>query len=65
MQISVDTSLVFLYSEIDPAFYERYNFRVLPPDLQKDAHSICMVLCDDDMWSVLITSGIDLIPNHF
>ena len=64
-KISTDTSLIFLYSEIDPAFYERYNFRVLPPDLQKDAHSICMVLCDDDMWSVLITSGIDLIPNHF
>lgn len=64
-QISIDTSLVFLYSEIDRAFYERYNFRVLPPDLQKDADSICMVLCDDDMWSVLINNGIALIPDHF
>lgn len=64
-EISVNTSLVFLYSEIDPDFYGRYNFRVLPLELQKDADSICMVRCDDNMWSVLITSGIDLIPNHF
>lgn len=64
-EISADTALIFLYSEIDPAFYERYNFRVLPPDLQKDADSICMVRCNDDMWSVLITGGTELIPNHF
>ena len=64
-QMSVDASLVFLYSEIDPAFYGRYNFRVLPPDLQKDADSICMVLCDVDMWSVLINNDTTLIPDHF
>jgi len=65
LQMSVDTSLIFLYSEIDPVFYGRYNFRVLPPALQKDTHSICMVLCDNDMWSAMITGGIDLIPDHF
>jgi len=64
-QMHVDASLVFLYSEIDPAFYERFNFRVLPAYLQKDADSICMVLCDDDSWQVLINSGIELIPDHF
>jgi len=64
-QIDIDVSLVFLYSEIDPAFYERFNFRVLPPYLQKDADSFCMVLCDDDSWQVLINSGIELIPDHF
>ena len=64
-QINIDTSLIFLYSEIGTYFYERYKFRVLPPDLQKDANSICMVLCDDDMWSVLISNGIALIPDHF
>ncbi|MEI8199493.1 MAG: GNAT family N-acetyltransferase [Eubacteriales bacterium] len=64
-QLDVDVSLVFLYSEIDPAFYERFNFRILPPYLQKDADSVCMVLCDDDSWQVLINSGIELIPDHF
>jgi predicted acetyltransferase len=64
-EISVDTALIFLYSEIDPAFYARYDFRVLPTDLQKDADSICMVLCDDAMWKVLLTGGTKLIPNHF
>jgi len=64
-QINADTSLIFLYSEIGVSFYERYNFKVLPPDLQKDADSICMVLCDDDMWDVLITGGTALIPDHF
>jgi len=64
-QINVDASLVFLYAEIDPAFYETFNFRVLPPNLQKDADSICMVLCDDDGWQVLIKSGMELIPDHF
>ena len=64
-QIYIDTSLIFLYSEIDLSFYKRYNFRMLPPNLQKDADSICMVLCNDDMWSVLISNGIALIPDHF
>lgn len=65
LQINIDVSLVFLYSEIDPAFYGRYNFRILPPNLQKDADSICMVLCDDDSWQILINGGIELIPDHF
>ena len=64
-QINDDDALTFLYSEVHPSFYERFNFRVLPPYLQKDADSFCMVLCDDDSWQVLINSGIELIPDHF
>jgi predicted N-acetyltransferase YhbS len=64
-QINVNTSLVFLYSEIAPSFYERFNFKVLPSYLQKDAESICMVLCDDDSRQVLTDRGIELIPDHF
>jgi len=64
-QINTDDALTFLYSEVHPSFYERFNFRVLPPNLQKDAESICMVLCDDDMWRELLNSHIELIPDHF
>jgi len=63
-QINND-SFTFLYSEVNPAFYERFNFRVLPPNLQKDAESICMVLCEDDMWRELLNSHIEQIPDHF
>ena len=64
-QINTDDALTFLYSEVHPSFYERFNFRVLPPNLQKDAESICMALCDDDMWRELLNSHIELIPDHF
>ena len=60
-----DDSMIFLYSEISPAFYERFQFRVLPDYLQKDSNSICMVLCGDVMWDRLLTSSIKLIPEHF
>lgn len=64
-QISTDESIVFLYSEVNPAFYERFQFRVLPANLQKDADSICMVLCDDEMWKELLNGSIEPIPDHF
>ena len=63
--IDIRDALIFLYSEVAPAFYGRFGFRILPADLQKETDSICMVLCGDDMWNVLIQSGIDLIPDHF
>ena len=63
--IDIRDALIFLYSEVAPAFYGRFSFRILPADLQKETDSICMVLCGDDMWNVLIQSGIDLIPDHF
>jgi len=64
-QINIRDALVFLYSEVAPAFYERFGFRTLPPGLQRETDSICMVLCDDDMWSLLINNGMELIPVHF
>lgn len=63
--INIREAMIFLYSEVAPAFYERFGFRTLPPDLQKETDSICMVLCGDDMWHVLIQSGIACIPGHF
>jgi len=64
-QINEQNALIFLYSEVHPTFYERFHFRVLPPNLQKDAGSICMVLCDDVTWRELLKSNIELIPDHF
>lgn len=64
-QINTDNAIVFLYSEVNPAFYERFQFRVLPANLQKDAESICMALCDDDIWNELINGSIESIPDHF
>lgn len=58
-------AMVFLYSEVAPSFYERFRFRVLPKDLQKETESICMVLCDDMIWGELVNSPISLIPDHF
>jgi predicted acetyltransferase len=60
-----DDTILFLYSEIKPSFYERFNFRELPVHLQKDSESICMVLCNDDIWDKLIDSSIEIIPDHF
>jgi RimJ/RimL family protein N-acetyltransferase len=58
-------AVIFLYSELEPSFYERFHFRVLPRNLQKDKESICMVLCDDMMWKELQSSSIEQIPDHF
>lgn len=55
----------FLYSEVSPAFYEAFGFRVLPVNMQKDPDSICMVRCDTPIFQILLSVGIKLIPDHF
>lgn len=64
-QVDSSNAIIFLYSEVAPAFYERFHFRVLPPRLQKDTGSICMALCTDEIWEQLLKHGIDAIPDHF
>jgi predicted acetyltransferase len=64
-QIVDKASMTFLYSEIDPSFYERFHFRVLPNDLQKDQDSICMVRCDDVIWKELLSMSVEMLPDHF
>lgn len=64
-QIDQDNSFIFLYSDINPAFYEKLNFRILPPQLQKYEKSICMANCKEDIWNELITDSIDMIPDYF
>ena len=64
-QAGMNDSMIFLYSEINPDFYGRFGFKVLPPELQRDVNSVCMVKCSDDSWSILLAGSIGLIPGHF
>lgn len=56
---------IFLYSEISPAFYERFGFRVLPQKLQKRVNSPLMVLCGDDVWTQLMECTREDMPDYF
>jgi GNAT superfamily N-acetyltransferase len=57
--------IIFLYSEIEPAFYERLHFRVLPDRLQKKPGCYCMASCSEAVWDQIIQSDIDSIPDYF
>lgn len=63
--VSEDNNIIFLYSDINPSFYEKLDFRLLPPQLQKYEDSPCMVYCNDEVWHELSKCSIDLIPNYF
>lgn len=60
-----EKSIVFLYSEINPVFYERLGFRALPPHLQHKGTAVCMVLCSEDIWIRLNKIKKDFIPAYF
>lgn len=64
-QVSRETDIVLLYSDVHPSFYERLHFRVLPINLQKKAGSVCMVLCGDTSWEDISSGSIDSIPDYF
>jgi predicted N-acetyltransferase YhbS len=36
-------AVIFLYSDIDPAFYERFKFQQIPKSAQRDPTTTCMV----------------------
>jgi predicted acetyltransferase len=40
--------LIFLYSDIEPSFYKRLGFKVLPNEYQKYKESICMCFGEYD-----------------
>jgi GNAT superfamily N-acetyltransferase len=64
-EIIEENSIVFLYSEINPSFYERLAFRTLPPHLQKDKKAVCMVLCTEPIWEKIIDGPKNGIPDYF
>lgn len=63
--INKKDNIIFLYSDINPSFYQKFNFKVLPASLQKHKKSICMVLCKDDVWNELLKCTFQTIPNYF
>jgi len=63
--ITTDTTLIFLYSDINPCYYEKLRFRILPKKLQKSEKSVCMAYCKDDIWNELLNAEIDVMPNYF
>jgi predicted acetyltransferase len=64
-QIYDDNTLIFLYSDINPSFYERFDFKILPPHLQKYQKSPCMVYCKDNIWHELLAGSKEIIPDYF
>lgn len=57
--------LIFLYSDIDPGFYEKLGFKVLPKQLQKSCKSPCMVRCGETSFTKLLTATPEMIPDYF
>jgi predicted acetyltransferase len=58
-------TIVILYSEINPAFYERLGFRVLPSYLQIKGPAVCMALCSDSIWKRLLKASASMLPTYF
>lgn len=54
---------IYLYSDIDPEFYERFGFISLPADLQKYEFTTCMVRAKSNM--IFSQSDLSKIPNYF
>ncbi|HBV88595.1 GNAT family N-acetyltransferase [Desulfosporosinus sp.] len=60
-----EDTFIFLFSDINPKFYEKFSFRILPSKFQKYEKSICMVYCNDDSWNELLNCSIDSLPDYF
>jgi len=56
---------VFLYSDIDPRFYERFGFRALPAALQRYPRSVCMLRARPELRESLPGSASFRAPDYF
>lgn len=63
--IPPENSILFLYSDINPSYYEKFGFQSLPDELQKYAKSVCMAYCHESVWNELIQANGDDIPGYF
>jgi len=64
-QLDLKKALIFLYSEINPLFYEKLGFHILPDRLQKKATCSCMVICQEEALEFLIKAELKDIPDYF
>jgi GNAT superfamily N-acetyltransferase len=60
-----EDAFIFLFSDINPEFYERFNFKILPSKFQRYEKSVCMVYCNGVSWNKLLNCSIDSIPSYF
>ena len=58
-------AMIFLHSDIKPAFYSRFGFRALPPQHQKKEGSVCMLRCTEDVWEELLAASGIHVPTYF
>ena len=58
-------AIILLYSDINPRFYEKFGFRILPAELQKSEKSPCMAYCDNKLWVELLNMNKACIPDYF
>ncbi len=65
LQKEKEDSFIFLFSDINPQFYKRFNFKILPSKFQRYEKSACMVYCNDVNWNELLNCSLDAIPNYF
>ena len=63
--IAGDNTIIFLYSDINPAYYEKLRFQILPNKLQKYEKSVCIAYCNEAVWNELIKVNGDVIPDYF
>jgi predicted acetyltransferase len=63
--IPSNNTIIFLYSDLNPIFYEKLGFRILSNKLQKYDSSVCMAYCKNDIWDRLLSTKVDVIPNYF
>lgn len=63
--VPADNTVVFLYSDINPSYYEKLGFQSLPPELQKYDKSVCMAYCKKNVWAELLSADIADIPDYF
>ncbi|MCG2730847.1 MAG: GNAT family N-acetyltransferase [Acetobacterium sp.] len=60
-----EDALIFLFSDINPDFYKKLGFSLLPKELQKSGKSPCMVRCGELDWHNLLEVSIDRMPAYF
>lgn len=63
--VSDSNTIIFLYSDINPSYYEVLGFKSLPAKLQKYEKSICMAYCQKHIWAELVNTKAAAIPNYF
>ena len=58
-------NIVLLHSDVEPGFYERFGFLVLPNRFQQYPGSTYMACCTGKIWEELLQTPESALPKHF